>query len=65
MGNVNETAVTATYKRKPPFKVGTDLNKEVTLKVDVDVENHSTEDEEHVRVTIRARHEVLPEYDQP
>ncbi len=65
MSNQNQTIVNATYKRKPPFKVGTDLGKEVTLAVSVDVENNSTEQEESVSVTIRARYESEADDDQP
>lgn len=50
----NETVVKATYKRKPRFKAGSDLSKEVGLQIHLDVENHSTEEEESISVTIHA-----------
>ena len=59
----NETVVKTTYKRKPPFKGGSDLNKEVSFIVGVDVENHSTEEEDSIEVTIRARNIDTPDED--
>lgn len=59
----NETVIKTTYKRKPPFKGGSDLTKEVTLIVGVDVENHSTEEEDSIAVTIRARYIDTPDED--
>lgn len=63
----NQTVVKAKYKRNPPFKAGSDLTKEVSLIIGVDIENHSTEDEDNISITIRARNVEHPDEldDQP